>query len=206
MAEAADAGVEVVAGLGQRRWGQARRQRDHAVLDVLVFADQHNERLARLELHELDVLQLAHLLVGQHHAGTGRKAGNHLAGFGEHLLQLLLALDADLRLDGPPLVLGQIADLEQAVDEQPQPGFGRQPSRGRVRRIDQAQGLQVRHDVAHRSGRERHGQMPRQIARADGIARREIALDDLPEDGAGAFVEFLEIGKGGHAGLAGRFV
>ena len=69
-AEAADAGVEVVAGLDQARRGQARRQGDDPVLHVLVLADQHHQRLAGLQLHELDVLELAHLLVGQHDAGA----------------------------------------------------------------------------------------------------------------------------------------
>ena len=48
--------------------------------------------------------------------------------------------------------------------------------------------------------------MPSQIARSYRVAGREIALDDLPENGAGALVEFLQVGKGGRGGLAGRFV
>ena len=46
------------------------------------------------------------------------------------------------------------------------------------------------------------GRCARQIARADRLAGRQIALDDLPENGAGALVEFLQIGQGGYAGLA----
>ena len=39
------------------------------------------------------------------------------------------------------------------------------------------------------------GRCARQIARADGIAGGQIALDDLPEDGARALVELLQLGE-----------
>ena len=58
-----------------------------------------------------------------------------------------------------------------------------------MRRIDQAELFEIRHDVAHRSRRQRHRQDARQIARADRLAGREIALDDQAEDLARALVE-----------------
>ena len=54
---AAHVRVEVVGGLDQRRRRQPRGNVDDAVLDALVVADQHHQRLARLERHELDVLE-----------------------------------------------------------------------------------------------------------------------------------------------------
>ena len=50
------------------------------------------------------------------------------------------------------------ADFEQTVDEQLQPGVDRQaPGRG-VRRVEQAEILQVGHDVANGGGRQRFGE------------------------------------------------
>ena len=43
------------------------------------------------------------------------------------------------RLDALALLLGDVADLEQAVDEQPQPRVGRQAARRGVRRVEQAE-------------------------------------------------------------------
>ena len=59
----ADAGIEVVRGLLQRGQRQAFGQRDDAVLDVAVLADQHRERPSRPEIDELDLLQPLALLV-----------------------------------------------------------------------------------------------------------------------------------------------
>ena len=162
--QAADVGVEIVGGLGEARGRQPRRQVDHPVLDAAVVPDQDDERLAGLERHEIDVLDPAHLLVGEHHAGAVRQAGDHLAGVVEHLLDRLLAPDPQLRLDPAALLVGEVADLEQAVDEHPQADLGRQPAGRRVPRIDEAEVLQVRHDVADRGRRQRHRQVARQIA------------------------------------------
>ena len=198
--QAANVGVEIVGGLDEARRRQTGGQVDHAVLDALVVADQHHQRLAGLQRHELDVLEPAHLLVGKDHAGAGRQAGDHLAGVGEHLLDRLLAPDPELGLDLAALVVGEVADLEQPVDEQPEAHLGRQPARRGVRGVDQPQMLQIRHDVADRGRRQGHRQMPRQIARAHGIAGRQIALDDLPEDGARALVELLQLGEAAGGG------
>ena len=70
---------------------------------------------------------------------------------------------------------GEVADLEQPVDEQAQAELRRQPPRRGVRRGDEAELLQVRHHVADRGRRQRHRQHARQIARPDGLARLEVA-------------------------------
>ena len=72
---AADARVEEVSGLDQRRGRQADRQIDDAVLDLAVLADQHDQRPFRLQPHEFDVLQPHVRLRGEHHAGGMRQAG-----------------------------------------------------------------------------------------------------------------------------------
>ena len=62
----------------------------------------------------------------------------------------------DLRFDRAAVVLGEVADLHQRIDEEAQTQFGRQPAGRGVRRIDEAELFEVRHDVAHRGGRQRH--------------------------------------------------
>ncbi len=96
------------------------------------------------------------------------------------------------RLDVPPIVLGDVADLQQAVDEQPQAGVGRQAPGADVRRAQQAQLGQVLHGVADRGRRQVHA-AARQGARAHRLAGLQIGLHDPAEDVAGARVQ---LGKG----------
>src|SRR5262249_51691749 len=63
---------------------------------------------------------------------------------------------------------------------------------GGVRRIDEAELLEVGHHVAHRGGRQRRGDQAGDIARADRLAGGEVALDDLAEDVARALTELGE--------------
>ena len=178
--EAAHVRVEIVRRLDERRRRQPLRQVDDAVLDGLVLADEDDQRLARLQLHELDVLEARHLLVGQHDAGAVRQAGDHLADLAQHVVDGGGALAGDVRLDLPAVLAGEIADLEQAVDEQPQTELRRQATGRSMRRHDQPELLQVRHDVADRGGRQRHRQHARQVARPDRLTGFEVGLDDLP--------------------------
>jgi hypothetical protein len=109
-----------------------------------------------------------------------RQAGDHLADLAQHVIDCRSALAGDMGLDLPAILAGEIADLQQSVDEQPQAELRRQAPRRRMRRHDQPQLLQIRHHVADRCGRECHREHARQVARADGFARFEIGLDDLP--------------------------
>ena len=188
---AADARVEEVSGLDQRRGRQSDRQIDDAVLDLAVLADQHDQRPFGLEPHEFDVLQPHVRLRGQHHAGRVGQSGQQARGLGQHVLDRLAGA-GDLGLDLAPLALVEVADLHQRIDEEAQAQLRRQPPGRGVRRIDQAELLEVRHDVAHRSGRQRRGDQPRQIARAERLAGGQIALDDLAENLARALVELRQ--------------
>ena len=91
--------------------------------------------------------------------------------------------------DVAPVAVGEIADLHQRIDEKAQAQFGRQPAGGGVRRIDQPELLEVRHDVAHGRRRQRDRQNARQVARAERLAGRPIALDDLAKDLARPLIE-----------------
>ena len=82
----ADAGIDVVRGLLQRGQRQPFGERDDAVLDVAVLADQHRQRPAGPEIDELDLLQPLALLLDQHHAGAARQSRQHLAGIAEQIL------------------------------------------------------------------------------------------------------------------------
>ena len=90
---------------------------------------------------------------------------------------------------GVTVIVGEIADLHQRVDEEAQALLGRQPPGRRMRRIDQAGLFQIRHHVAHRRRRQRHRNDARQVARADRLAGRQIALDHLAKNLARALVE-----------------
>ena len=80
------------------------------------------------------------------------------------------------------LVLVHIADLQQRIDEEAQADLGRQAPGAGVRRIDEAEFLEILHDIAYGGRRQRHRQESRQLARTDRIAKSEITVDDLPED------------------------
>src|SRR3954467_14197749 len=63
-----------------------------------------------------------------------------------------------------------------------------------MRRVDQAELLEVRHHVADRGRRQRHRDQSRNVARADGLAGRKITLDDLTKNIARALIELGEPG------------
>ena len=110
-----------------------------------------------------------------------------------------------LCLDALALVDGEIADLEERVDEEAQADLRRQAPGAGMGRVDQPGMLQVRHDVAHGGGRQRHRQDAGDVARADRLAGRQIALDDAPEDLARALVQLREgAGLIGRSGFLGR--
>ena len=66
---AADARVEEIGGLGQRRGRQADRDVEDAILDLAILGNQDHERALGFEPHEFDVLEPLVRLRGEHHAG-----------------------------------------------------------------------------------------------------------------------------------------
>ena len=108
--------------------------------------------LRRLELDELDMLQRHFVLGGEHQAGAARHARQHLAGLGQHVLERgAVARRLDLRLDRAALLVGEIADLHEGVDEEAQAALRRQPAGRDMRRIDEAEMLEIAHHIADRS-------------------------------------------------------
>ena len=170
-------------------------KRQHPVLDLAVLADQHHQRPLRLQPHEFDMLQPRIGFRGQHHRRGPGQAGQPRQGFAEGGFdRLRLADGGKLALDRLPLRFGEIAELHQGIDEEPQAEFGRQPACRGMRRVDQAKLLEIGHHVAHRGRRQRHRDQARNVARTDGFAGRQITLDDLPKYVARALVE---LGKPG---------
>ena len=177
----------------------------HAVFDLAVFADQHDQRPLRFQPHEFDVLQPRIGFGGQHHRGGARQAGEPGQRLAERGLDRLRPADGGkLGLDRLPFRFGEIADLHQGIDEEPQADFGRQPAGRGMRRIDQPERLEIGHHVADRGRRQRNRDQARDVARADGLAGREVTLDDLAKNIARALVE---LGKPGmRRDQANRFV
>jgi hypothetical protein len=171
----------------------AERHVDQAVLDMTRLRHGHDQRPAGPEIDELDVLQRL-LGLGRHHqAGAARQAGQQRG----RLLQRLGDAAADggaAHLDALALLLGEVADLEQAVDEEFQPGIGRQAAGRGMRRVEQAEILQVGHDVADGGGRQRLGELAGERPRTDRLAGLDIAFDDVAQDLAGTLIQLGDRG------------
>ena len=190
---AADIGIEVVAGLDQRRRCRAGIEVDQPVLDRAVLADQDHQPAGRLDADELDVLEPDVDLAGEHDARPARQAGQRLARVGQQQFDAPPGVDRlDLRLDLVPLLDRQVAHFEQCVDEEAQPEVGRQPSCRGMRRVDQPEALQIGHHVPDRGRRERDRELAADVARAHRLAGAEVQFDDLAEDLAGTAVEILQ--------------
>ncbi len=180
--------VEIVRGLRQRLLRQAFRQRQNPVFHAAIVAHQHEQRALGVEAHKFDVLDPADLLFREHDAGTARQAGQHVAGFRQHPgCTVLIAAELPLK----PVAFGIVdgANFEQPVHEKPQPRMRRNTARADMRRIDESQRFEVGHHIPHRGRRQRHGQMPAEVSRPHGLARREIRLHDAPENLPVALVE-----------------
>src|SRR4029077_20080123 len=109
---------------------QAQRQLGDAVVDEPILGNQDNQRAAGAETDKFQVLQRALLFRDDDDSGAMRQARE----CARRLLQRLgeaFAAGSAKALYAAPLVLGEAADLEQAVDEKTQTRFGRQsPGRG----------------------------------------------------------------------------
>ena len=140
------------------------------------------------ERDELDMPDRAFGLRREDQPGGLRQAGQHGAGLGQRVLQAA-ARGSERRGNRLPLVLRQLAEVQQAIDEQAQPLIGRQPSGRGVRREQQAGIGQVRHDIADRGGRQVHRQAARQGPAADRLAGLHVLFNDLAQHGSRTGVE-----------------
>ena len=147
----------------------SRVERDDAILDAAVGADQHGQRAARVERHEIQLLEADFLLRRHHHPGAGRQARQRRRGRRQRLLDRLVAVD--LRLDRRPLARVGQRGLHDPVDEQPEPGLGRHPPGRGVRMGQQPALLQFLHHAADRRRRQADACRPAPSSRPAGRAR-----------------------------------
>ena len=172
--------VQVIRGTAQVRLRHARRHLDDAVLDQPALGHHDGQRLPAVEAHELH-LAAGHIGLGrEHQPGAAAQARERLGGLGQHFLDRAPRGPA-LALDAGALVLGEPPELEQPVHIDPEPQLGRQPSCRDMGRIEQADILQVRHDVAHRGRRHRGREPARERARADRLPGLHEFLDQPAE-------------------------
>ena len=82
---------------------------------------------------------------------------------------------------------------QQRVDEEAIAARRRHPAGRRVRARDEAQVLEIRHDVADRRRRQLQARQARQRARPDRLAVGDVVLDQGLEQCPGAFVQHGEI-------------
>ena len=76
---------------------------------------------------------------------------------------------------------------QQRVDEEAITLVGRHATGRGVRRGDEAVLLEVRHDVADRGGAQIEPRITGEVARTDGLAFADVALDQHPQQVLGAF-------------------
>src|SRR5712671_2868830 len=104
-------------------------------------------------MDEFQVLQRAVLFWNDDDPGAMRKAGQGACRLLQRLREALAARHTQA-LDAAAFVLGETADLEQAMDEETQSRFGRQAAGRGVRRIEEPCLLEIGHDVADRRRRQ----------------------------------------------------
>src|SRR5690606_20926796 len=103
-----------------------------------------------------------------------------------------LARYLDLRFDPAPLLVRQVSQFHEGIDKEAQTLLRWQAARRDVRRIDQAQLLQIAHHIADGSRRERRRQKTRERTRADRLAVPKVGIYDTTEDVARTLVERLQ--------------
>ncbi len=191
-----EARVEEVGGLLQRRRRHPERGPHQPVLHRAVGQHDDGQGLFGGQGHELHVLDAGLPRRRHHHARPAGQPGEQGARLVHRLLEVA-ALGDQPRLDGPPLVFREVADLQQTVHEQPQAGVGRHPAGAGVGRAQEAELGQVLHGVADR-GRRQGDARPGHRARADRLPGLEVVLDHPPQDVARSGVKL------GQAGVALR--
>ncbi|MNE83028.1 hypothetical protein D3C80_1798050 [compost metagenome] len=78
--------IDEIGGLCQLRRGNARRQVDDAVFDLIVIPHKNGKGLERLKPDKLDMFYDHIILGGNDEPGAPRHAGQCLTGLGHHAL------------------------------------------------------------------------------------------------------------------------
>ncbi len=136
------------------------------------------------------------LLGGDDETGAVGETRQKRGRLGQHFLETA-ACAAHPRFDGGAFVGRQLTHFQQAVDEEAQALLGRGAAGAGMRRVEQAHGFQVGHDVADRGRRQRQRQALGQGARTHRLAARQEGLHQMAEDLPGAVAQDGVQGTGG---------
>ena len=134
------------------------------------------------------MLHRAFRLWRKHQPRRCRQSGQQGTGLGQSIFQAA-AGSAQRGGDQLAFIFRQLAEVEQSVDEQPQPLISGKPAGGGMRGEQQPALGQVRHHVAYRRRRQAHGQAPRKCAGADRFTGCDILLDDFPQHRGGSRIQ-----------------
>ena len=181
-------GIKEVPGLLESRGRHSRGQLHEPVFHRPILEHHHGEGLADAQGDELHVLDPGLPHRRDDDTCAPRQAGQEDRGLVEHVLEGAPA-SRQPRLDLPAICIGNVAQLHQTVDKEPQAGMGGKPPGADVRGAQQAKFGQVLHGIAD-GGRGELDAAPGEGKGTDRLSGLQIALDHTAEDVAGAAVEF----------------
>ncbi len=162
------------------------------VLHLAAVDDQDREHPLVRQPEELDLRdRRVRLARDRHDAGELREAREELRGGADQRARVVRVRAEALleHVEDAEVDAARGAHLEQRVDEEAIALVGRHAPGGGVRGADEAELLEVGHDVAHGRGGELQPRLARQRARADRLAVADVGLDERRQQPAGAFRE-----------------
>ena len=181
---------QVIGRLRQGRLAVAARLADHPVVHAAVVGDQDHQQPALGQADEIHLPQARHVTPRQqHHAGLLAQIRQQPAG----RLHQPAGVGAGAQFLAQDAFFGVVdgRGAQQGVDKHPQ-ALGRRDAPGRgVRRGDQAQPLQVGHDVAQRGGAQTQIQIACQGLGADRPAVGDVMLHQPLEQAQGTVVQLV---------------
>src|SRR5262249_45724311 len=97
-----------------------------------------------------------------------------------------------VRVGGAAVRDGEVAGVEEGVDEETESQFSRKPAGRSMGGVNEPELFQVRHHVPDGGRRQGNWQQARQISRTNRLAGRQITLDNLPKNLARPLVQRCE--------------
>ena len=170
------------------------REVDDAVLNFAIIEHHHHEYAIFRECDELDLGDRGDL---------GARHGDDACQSSHVREQLRCVRDQGLRIarEVRSKLLPQLIDrntlegtrAQQGIDEETIAAIGRDATRRGVRRDDEAQFLEIGHDITNGRRGKTQARFARQRSRADGLSIPNVALDEHPQQLLGAIVQRVVI-------------
>ena len=118
----ANPGVQIIAGLDERRGGQPGRRDDHAVLDRAVLRHQDRQRLFRLQAQEFHVLERWVELGGEHDSGAAGQVRKDTGGLRQRAFEsAAFGGGPNLAVDSRPFLPAEIPNSSNASTKKRRP-------------------------------------------------------------------------------------